>query len=169
MNLLASETISFEEAISLTQSFLDNLENMQEEDKYQIISSLVKTENGARGFFVTYLTDERLFADFPSEGIVKGLKSSREIIAELLVKNVAMSTAMAITHRDNHNEEMAQKSLRVKIRSINLIKELNLDLIQQKIAQLKITINQNQGVYQEFLERWGYDQNQKIAILEAFS
>jgi hypothetical protein len=169
MNLLASETISFQEAIALTESFLEQRENLNEKEKEKTISSLVKTENGARGFFVTYLTNDGQIADFNSEGIIKGLKSSPEIVGELLVKNVAMSTAMVITHQRNNNQEMAQKSEEVKRRSIEVIKKLNLDLIHQKIKQLTTTINQEEGVYQEFLNRWGYDQQQKKAIAEAFS
>ena len=33
MNLLASETISFQEAIALTESFLEQMENMNEKEK----------------------------------------------------------------------------------------------------------------------------------------
>lgn len=169
MNLLASATITFEEAIAFTKSLLNNLENMNEEEKEITVSSLVKTENGARGFFVTYLTDDRKIADFHSEGIIKGLKSSPEIVAELLVKNVAMSTAMAITHTRNNNEEMTIKSQRVTNRSLEAIKKLNLDIIREKITQLKITIEQEKGIYQDFLQRWGYDETQKQAITKMLS
>jgi hypothetical protein len=79
-----------------------------------------------------------------------------------------MSTGMSITHKRNGNEEMAEKSQRVTNRCINLIRALNLKLISQKITQLITTINQEKGVYQSFLERWGYDKQQKQAMKQAF-
>ena len=164
MNLLASETITFAEAIAFTQSLLDKIDTMKEVEKEQAVASLVKTENGARGFFVTYLTDDRTFADRPSPGIINGLKSAPEIVSELLVKNVAMSTAMAITHKRNNHPEMAQKSERVTERSVNLIKELQLNIITDKFKKLQSTIDVGEGEYQQFLQRWGYDEVQKQRI-----
>ena len=164
MNLLASETITFKEAIAFTQSLLDKIDTLEEVEKERALASLVKTENGARGFFVTYLTDDRTFADRPSPGIVNGLKSAPEIVSELLVKNVAMSTAMAMVHRRNNNAEMAQKSERVTERSVNLIKELQLDIITDKFKKLQSTIDVGEGEYQQFLQSWGYDEGQKQKI-----
>ena len=164
MNLLASETITFAEAIAFTQSLLDKIDTLEEVEKEKAIASLVKTENGARGFFVTYLTDERSFAALPSPGIVNGLKSAPEIVSELLVKNVAMSTAMAITHQRNNNAEMAQKSEQVTERSVNLIKQLQLNLTTDKFKKLQNTIDSGEGEYQQFLQRWGYYDRQKQTI-----
>ncbi len=164
MQILADDNITFEKAIKLTQIFLNNYQNLNENDQEIIISSLVKSENGARGFFVTYLTDNREIADIPSEGVIKGLKSSPEIVSELLVKNVAMSTAMKISHQRSENEEMAQNSERVTNRSIQLIKDLKLDIVTEKIKQLITTITEKKGIYQDFLNRWNYDDQQQEMI-----
>lgn len=166
MNLLASETISFSEAIAFTQTFLNNLETMTESATEMAIASLVKTENGARGFFVTDLTNDLSLADHPSQEVINGLKSSPEIVAELLVKNIAMSTAMAITHRRNNDKEMAKNSQRVTNRCFNLIKELKLDIVEEKFKELQENISKGEGRYQEFLQRWSYDDEQKQAIFE---
>jgi len=66
-SLLASESITFEGAIELTQSLLSLIEadQLSEADIEQAVRSLVKTQNGARGFFVTYLTDDLPEADQP--------------------------------------------------------------------------------------------------------
>jgi CHASE3 domain sensor protein len=55
------EAVSFEQAIALTQALLSAIEaeSLSESKIEQVVSALVKTQNGARGFFVTYLTDER--------------------------------------------------------------------------------------------------------------
>jgi hypothetical protein len=55
---LAPDDISFEDAIAFTQSLLPQMveTNLSESQIEDAIASLVKTQNGARGFFVTYLT-----------------------------------------------------------------------------------------------------------------
>ena len=99
-DLLASESITFEGAIALTQSLLSEIEDdrLSQTEIEQAVASLVKTQNGARGFFVTYLTDDRPMADQPSPGVLDALREDPEIVAELLVKNLAMSAAMVVHH-----------------------------------------------------------------------
>ena len=160
------EAISFEEAIALTQSFLAEMQqgSLSDSQIEQTIAALAASENGARGFFVTYLTDERSFADQPSDPIVQGLRSSPELVSELLVKNLAMSTAMILAHTRNQNLEMAQGSERVQRRTVQLIQLVKLAIVQTKLQTLSETIATNTGHYQRFLERWGYDIEQRDAI-----
>ncbi|WP_377475201.1 hypothetical protein [Microcoleus anatoxicus] len=85
-DLLASENITFEGAIALTQSLLSEIEadRLSQAQIQQAVASLVNTHNGARGFFVTYLTDDRHLADEPSPGVLDALREAPEIVAELL-------------------------------------------------------------------------------------
>jgi hypothetical protein len=171
MTLQVPESVTFEDAIALTQSFLNNLsaEELDEQEIQTVVTSLVKTENGARGFFVTYLTDDRTLADNPSTGIIEALKSSPEIVDELLVKNLAMSSAMAIAHRRNNDEEAAKGSDSVRQRTANLIKQLQSDLMTNKLKELSKSAATGEGEYQAFLKRWGYDEEQKKVIQKAIS
>ncbi|MCU0536808.1 MAG: hypothetical protein MUD14_23210 [Hydrococcus sp. Prado102] len=171
MNLQVPESITFEDAIALTQSFLNNLstDELEEKEIQATITSLVKTENGARGFFVTYLTDDRTLADNPSNGVIEALKTSPEIVDELLVKNLAMSSAMAIAHRRNKDEESAKGSDSVRQRTAYLIKQLHSDLIANKLKELSKSAATGEGEYQAFLKRWGYDEEQKKVIQKAIS
>ena len=167
----APETITFPDAIALTRSLLDAMaENTLDETAIQdAIASLVKSENGARGFFVTYLTDERPFAEHPSAAVVCALRSSPDIVSELLVKNLAMSAAMALTHRRNQNEEMAKGSERVLQRTTHLIKQIQLDSVSDKLQLLRESVTTGTGHYQAFLERWEYDPQQKQMMQQALS
>ncbi len=169
VTFLVPDAISFEDAIALTQSILAEVEHgrLSEDEIERPIAALAATENGARGFFVTYLTDPRSLADQPSSGVVQGLRSSPAIISELLVKNLAMSTAMILAHRRNQNLEMAQGSERVQQRTLHLIQQLQLAAVQPKIQSLLESIASGAGHYQGFLERWGYDAAQKEAIAQA--
>jgi hypothetical protein len=163
---LIPENLSFEDALQLTATLLEAmLENhLKDYEIEEIITTLVSSQNGARGFFVTYLTSDLPFADSPTDGVINALKSSPELVSELLVKNLAMSSAMALTHRRNNDEEMAQGSDIVCQRTTNLITQLNLKLIMEKLQELKQTIITGNGNYSTFLQRWGYDDEQKQII-----
>lgn len=160
--------MTFEEAIAQTQSLLLHIEQRQlsESEQQQTIASLVQTENGARGFFVTYLSDDRALFDQPSSAVVQALRSSPKLVSELLVKNLAMSSAMGVFHRRNQNSEMAQGSDRVRSRTTTLMQRLQMPAIADRLAQLRETITAGVGEYQSFLERWGYDDEQKQHILQ---
>lgn len=167
--LSVGEEITFEEAIALAQSLLSEMERgeLAEPELEARIGALVGSENGARGFFVTYLTDDRALADSPSPAVVRALQSSPEIVSELLVKNLAMSAGMAVAHRRNQNEEMAKSSERVRSRSAALIRDTELSAARSKAKQLLESVSSGEGAYQSFLKRWGYDSEQLEAIASA--
>ncbi|KAM3103181.1 hypothetical protein ACKFKF_01415 [Phormidesmis sp. 146-12] len=165
---IVPDSISFEEAIALTQSLLSKIEQegLSESDA-ATVANLVATENGARGFFVTYLTDARPLADRPSEEVVAALRSSPSMVSELLVKNLAMSTAMILAHTRSQKLDLAKGSERVQRRTTNLIQQTQLAEVQTKVQSLLESIASGTGQYQSFLERWGYDAEQKQAIAQA--
>lgn len=161
--------ISFQQAIELTQSLVSCLEQgtASDAEAARTIAALVQTVDGARGFFVGYLTDDRSLADHPSTAVVQALRTSPEVVSDLLVKNLAMSTAMAIAHRRNENLEMAAGSDRVRSRSAHLMMQLQLPEIEQKAQQLRAATESADGEYLDFLNRWKYDAEQREAIREA--
>lgn len=166
---MATKPLSFSQAIQATQSLMDriNSEELDEAEIEQMVSAIVDSKNGGRGFFVAYLTSNMPLADNPSKGIVNGLKSSTEIVSELLVKNLAMSSAMAITHKRNNDLDNLQGSQKVHRRTKDLIKQIELDLVEEELKKLQSTISTGQGDYQNFLERWNYDMEQQQAIQKA--
>ncbi|MEB3830430.1 hypothetical protein [Phormidium sp. CCY1219] len=165
------EGVSFQEAIALTQSFLSQLASGQISPKETeaFVATLVGSKDGVRGFFVAYLTDDRPFADNPTREVVQGLRSTPETIGEVLVKNVAMSAAMVVHHRREDNEEMAKQSERVRDRSIGLIRHLNLPQLREIAVSLRDSTRGEGGEYETFLQRWGYDGEQRQAMAIALS
>lgn len=157
------ENITFEEAIAYTEDLLSHsdLDEAQLESK---IAALIQTANGARGFFVCFLTGEWTIADAPSVPVIRALQSTPDVIAELLVKNLAMSTAMAITHRRSGNTEQAEDSDRVAKRTALLIKKVDLLEVRAIATQVHDAALANTGEYVAFLEKWGYNAEQKQAI-----
>lgn len=166
--LIVPETVTFEQAIALTQALISQAETgFTQPEIAAVIADLVKTENGARGFFVTYLTSDTSLADHPSDEVVQALQTSPEVVAELSVKNLAMSAAQALYHRRNQNEEMALSSDRVRQRTAHLIKLVNLPAVDQRMQQLLETVTTGEGSYKAFLERWGYDTEQRQVMRQA--
>jgi hypothetical protein len=169
MPVTIPEAVTFEQAIALTQSLLSQMEanELSEAEIVGAIAALVKSANGARGFFVTYLTGDGPLADNPSSAVVQALQSAPDLVAELLVKNLAMSAAMAVTHRRNQNQAMAQESEQVRSRTVRLIELVKLPAVCQQSQKLRESITTEQGSYQAFLDRWGYDVEQRQVIQQA--
>lgn len=164
------EGISFEQAIALTQQLLDAMEqqSIASSKLAEVLKDLVKTENGARGFFVNYLSDDRPLADQPEPAVLQALQvAPAAVIAPLLVKNLSMSTAMAVFHRRNQNAGLAQSSDRVRSRSMTLIQALKIPQLRAEAQELASSIANRSGRYAAFLERWGYDDEQKAAMRSA--
>lgn len=168
LNHEISNHLTFEEAIDVTQSLLGkvNKNELSAAEIESIITALVKTKNGARGFFVAYLTGDSSLADHPTKEVINALKTSPEIVSELLVKNLAMSTGTAILHRRNDDQDTAQGSEQVRRRTRDLIKQLPCDTLSTHLNQLKESLTQNQGEYTDFLKRWKYDTEQREAIYQ---
>ncbi|MEM8830482.1 MAG: hypothetical protein AAGE96_14150 [Cyanobacteria bacterium P01_G01_bin.19] len=169
--MTTNKSLSFSQAIQATQSLMNKIESQHlgEADIEQEVSAITKTKNGGRGFFVAYLTSDLALPDRPSEGIVKGLKSSEKVISELLVKNLAMSSAMSVTHNRNNDLKNVEGSQRVCRRTKNLIQQIKLNSVEQELNKLQETITQKSEAYNDFLERWGYDREQQEAIETAIS
>jgi hypothetical protein len=162
---LISMTITFEDALQKTQELLAKIESLDAAEITQQIAELVATENGTRGFFVTYLTSDYAWTATPKPEVIKALKTSLTV-DEVLVKTLAMSTAMAITHRNNGDEENAQGSEKVQQKTSQLIKRLLSPVLTEKLQQLSISLHSSEGQYQAFLDRWEYDHWQRQAIAE---
>ena len=160
------KNITFEEAIAYTEALILRHDSHELNDAQleAEISALVQSSNGARGFFVCFLTGEYQLADAPSAGVIRALQSDPKAIAELLVKNLAMSTAMAIAHRQAGNIEQAQGSDRVAKRTALLIEKVDLAEVREIAAQMQNSAISDTGEYAAFYKKWGYDAEQKQAI-----
>jgi len=155
--------------MELTQSLLSDVERhrVSEPELERIITALVQTENGARGFFVSYLTDERDFIDQMQPTVVQALLKSEGTVGDLLTKNLVMSTAMILAHTRNQNSELAAGSALTRERTDAIIRAMRSLKVDEHLQRMQRTIEQGGGDYQKFLDRWKYDAEQKAAMLEA--
>jgi hypothetical protein len=160
--------LKFDEAIDLTQAFLMQLKKneLTSSQIQDFVAALVQTANGARGFFVTYLTAPDPICDEPRSEIIAALQANPDIAADLLVKNIAMSTAQQLYHQRRNDPDMVASSATVAARTTKMIHQLNLPQIQDMCRELVATIQTGTGAYSEFLTRWGYDDEQKTSIAQ---
>jgi hypothetical protein len=169
--LSVPDHIKFDEAIDLTQSFLMLLKQkaLTSSQILDFVSELIQTANGARGFFVTYLTAKDPICDDPQPEVIAAIAAHPEIAADLLVKNVAMSTAQQLYHQRRNDSDMMAASATVATRTTTIIRALNIAQIQAMCRELVSTIHTGAGTYAEFLTRWGYDDEQKDSIKQVVS
>jgi hypothetical protein len=163
--------IKFAAAIELTQQFVLQLQDgmLTPEQVQSFVTDLVATQEGARGFFVGYLTNGLAVVDKVHPGIILGLAAHPSVVADLLVKNLAMSTAQNLHFLRENQADMAANSATVAKRSRQLIDALQMPEIKVIAQQIIDAIRTGTGEYVEFLERWGYDAEQKGAIEKALS
>ena len=169
LNVTDLNALSFPEAIAFTQTWLEEVEaqTLSDTEILAQMQALLSHRDGVRGFFVSYLTGNNPLADQPPGIFLDGFTQVAEHIYEILVKNVAMSTAMAIAHRRNGDFNQQQGSERVKTRSLNLLKQLEqrgLVIFTNERLRLLQTLEAGSGDYQDFLQRWQYDPEQCEAI-----
>jgi len=117
-----NSSISFEQAVHESAQLLGEIESERMDDATvtDSVAGLVETSSGARGFFVTYLTDQARAGDDHRDAVVAGLKKSPQIVNDLVAKNLVMSTAMALTHMRNDADELLAGSQRVSRRCMTL-------------------------------------------------
>lgn len=168
LNHPVPEDMTFEGAIALSQQLLAEGKRAEPEQWDEVIQSvlpkLLKTRNGARGFFVTFLTQGNDLADDPSPALVDALRSEPEAVADLMVKNLAMSSAMTVMHQRQGNTDHLDGSRNVQARSRTLIHRLNLPELSTKVKALWATLHGEGGEYADFLDKWNYDEEQRAEI-----
>ncbi|MEO0374173.1 MAG: hypothetical protein AAF329_05985 [Cyanobacteria bacterium P01_A01_bin.17] len=161
--------VSFQDAIALTQTLFTNIDQLASSEVESHVADLVATMNGARGFFVTFLTNEFELDEEKKDAIATALRTAPDTVAGLLVKNLVMSTAMTLTHSRQNNPDMVQQSQLTRERTATVIDRVKLPAVEQEAQQLWQSLTTDTGSYTDFLQRWGYDDEQKQAMQAAVS
>ena len=158
---------TFKEAMQASMLWCKSWENDEISDEVisDRIGELIKTVEGARGFFVVSLSIDCALMDRFPDALIFQLRSSGEIVVDLTVKNLAMSSAMIITHRNNNDPQKIQ-SERIKIRCIELLKLLDSNQVKKRLDIL-LDATKGNGTDLKFLEKWKYNEEQIRAISES--
>ena len=137
------------------------------------VAELVASRDGARGFFVVSLTGETPLMDRLPEPLVAALRLAGEGVVDLTARNLAMSTAMILHHGRSGDPEHQAGSERVQQRSTELLRQLEPVAVKRRLEPLLVAAGGQQDPRHEvsedraFLDRWGYDAEQRRAIAAA--
>ncbi len=158
---------TFKEAMQASMLWCKSWENNELSDEVisDRIGELIKTIEGARGFFVVSLSIDCPLMDRFPDALIFQLRSSGEVVVDLTVKNLAMSSAMIITHRKNKDPQQLQ-SERIKSRCIELLKLLDSTQVKKRLDVL-LEATKGNGTDLKFLNKWGYNEEQINAISES--
>ncbi|NBP98025.1 MAG: hypothetical protein EBU51_00225, partial [Synechococcaceae bacterium WB6_3A_227] len=98
--MVSTLEMSFEEAMEAAALWCGAWEqgDLSDEVLADKVADLVASRDGARGFFVVSLPAENPLMDRLPEPLVMALRSAGEGVVDLTVRNLAMSTAMAVYH-----------------------------------------------------------------------
>lgn len=133
------------------------------------LQEVFRSPEGVRGFFVVFLTED-IFGETCPETLLQALADHGPQIAATLVKNLAMSTAM-IVHHDRQGDALQKAgSMQVQQRSAQLLQTLEqrgVPAFHQERSALLASLETGSGSYSAFLDRWGYDRDQRQAMQTA--
>ena len=130
------------------------------------VSELLATREGARGFFVISLASDSPLMDRLPEPLVLTFRTAGETVIDLIVRNLAMSTAMTLHHQRQGDEKQQIGSERVTARCLDLLRLLDPNKVKKRLERLLEAIK-GEGDDVVFLKRWGYDNEQKLAIVSS--
>ncbi len=167
-DLRQEQPLSFGEAINRTELWLRQWQggDITAEAFAQQLAGLLSSSDGRRGFFVVVLAGPSPLLDDLPAPILQQLHRGGEAVVDLVARNLAMGTAMALAHQQQGHGEQAKGSLQVQRRAQTLLAQLDPPAVRQRLNQL-LAATEGHGEDVAFLERWNYDGAQRQAIAQA--
>jgi hypothetical protein len=166
MSAVAQPT--FQQAMDITAQWLALWENGELSDEVLAdrVAELVASRDGGRGFFVVSLAGDCPLMDRLPDPLVAQLRLAGEGVVDLTARNLAMSTAMTLHHQRSADPDQQSRSERVRARCTELLRLLEPETVKGRLETL-LQATQGEGDDVAFLDRWGYDPQQRQAIAEA--
>ena len=159
---------TFQQAMEITAQWLQLWEHGELSDEVLAdrVAELVASRDGARGFFVVSLAGDCPLMDRLPDPVVMALRQAGEGVVDLTARNLAMSTAMALHHQRSGDGQQQGGSERVTSRCLELLRLLEPAAVRDRLEVL-LAATRGDGVDVAFLDRWGYDAEQRQAIAAA--
>ena len=130
---------SFAQAINISAQWCKEWgeDLLSEEVLADRISELIKTRNGLRGFFAYTLSDKDCFLlDKLPFSLIYKLNEVRDDVAEIVVKNLIMSSAQVIIHRRDNNHEYEISSENIADRCKSILRLLETKSVTKSVNQV---------------------------------
>jgi hypothetical protein len=159
---------TFQQAMEITAQWLGLWENGELSDEVlgDRVAEMVASRDGARGFFVVSLAGDSPLMDRLPDPVVLALRQAGDGVVDLSVRNLAMSTAMALHHQRHGDAGQQGGSERVQLRCTELLRLLEPGAVKERLETL-LEATSGRGDDVVFLDRWGYDADQRAAIADA--
>jgi hypothetical protein len=167
---------TFQQAMEITAQWLALWEagELSEEVLADRVAELVASRDGARGFFVVALAGESPLLDRLPETLLLQLRRAGALVVDLTARNLAMSTAMVLAHGRSGDSDQQAGSRRVQTRATELLRHLEPQAVRVRLETLLAAAHDAESEPdaavrddRAFLERWGYDAEQRQAIAAA--
>jgi hypothetical protein len=160
---------TFQQAMEITAQWLGLWENGELSDEVLAdrVGDLVASRDGGRGFFVVSLAGDWPLMDRLPDPLVMQLRAAGEGVVDLTARNLAMSTAMALHHQRAADADQQGASERVSARCTELLRQLEPEAVKRRLETLLSAARDGSGDDVTFLDRWGYDGEQRAAIAAA--
>jgi hypothetical protein len=146
------------------------------------VAGLVTERDGARGFFVVAMTSEIPLLDRQPEVLLVALRQAGNTVVDLTVRNLVMSSAMTVHHARHEDRAQLEGSQRVQRRAWELLGQLQPEQVLRRLEPM-LAATRFKAEHKEetsasglpeaviddlgMLRRWGYDQEQLLAIRQA--
>jgi hypothetical protein len=106
---------TFQQAMEITATWLQQWDDEEISDEVLAdrIGEMVASRDGARGFFVVTLAGDSALMDRIPDVVAGQLRSAGRDVVDLSVRNLAMSTAMAVHHKRSGDQNQQAGSERV--------------------------------------------------------
>lgn len=170
---------SFAEALEIAAQWIGLWEagELSDEVLADRVGELVASRDGARGFFVVALAGDAPLMDRLNEPLVQQLRQAGAGVVDLMVRNLAMSSAMVVAHGRKGDSDQQAASERVRSRSTELLRLLDAQAVGQRLQTLLAAVEPGEAAQvsqsvaddRAFLDRWGYDDGQRKAIRQALT
>jgi hypothetical protein len=156
---------TFQQAMEISAQWLQLWEQgeLSEEVLADRVAELVASRDGARGFFVVSLAGDSPLMDRLPDPVVLALRLAGDGVVDLTARNLAMSTAMALHHRRSGDGQQQAGSERVTARCLELLRLLEPGAVRDRL-ELLLAATRGEGEDVAFLDRWGYDAEQRAAM-----
>ncbi len=157
---------TFKQAMDATLLWCKSWEIQEISDEVlaERISELLLTVEGARGFFVISLSIDSPLMDRLPDPLIYQFREAGKLVIDLTVKNLAMSSAMAIQHKKDNNFQQQLQSERINARCIELLKLLETNSVKERLEELFEATKGGKGKDTQFLKKWSYTKDQINAI-----
>ena len=155
---------SFTQAINISAQWCSEWgeDLLSEEVLADRIAELIKTKNGLRGFFAYALSDKDccLLDKLPFSLIYK-LNEGGDFVADIVVKNLIMSSAQIIIHRRDNNHEYEIISENISDRCKAILSLLETKSVTKSVNQVLKDLNNMGNSFDKAIK---YDSEQKEFI-----